>query len=130
LRLKQPTLSRAKTWQVLARLADIRQALLRGLARLADIHQAMLRGLARLADQCEKNVTRLNTFARVICHFCKFGASGHCLGLAQNNPIKPCKYWKFNLVMLSTKGKTIYFVTKTKFLKCRTKIFQFIIPIF
>ncbi len=27
---------------------------------------------------CE-NVTRLNTFAWVIRHFCKFGASGHCL---------------------------------------------------
>ena len=40
----------AKTWQVLARLADIRQALLPGLARLAKIHQAVLRGLARLAD--------------------------------------------------------------------------------
>ncbi len=33
----------------LARLADIRQVVLRGLARLADIHQAVLRGLARLA---------------------------------------------------------------------------------
>jgi hypothetical protein len=27
----------------------------------------------------EKNVTRLDTFARVIRHSCKFGASGHCL---------------------------------------------------
>ncbi len=34
----------------LARLADIRQAVLRGLARLADIRQVVLRGLARLAD--------------------------------------------------------------------------------
>ncbi len=34
----------------LARLADIRQAVLRGLARLADICQVVLRGLARLAD--------------------------------------------------------------------------------
>ncbi len=34
----------------LARLADIRQAVLRGLARLAEIRQVMLRGLARLAD--------------------------------------------------------------------------------
>ena len=33
----------------LARLAGIRQAVLRGLARLDDIHLAMLRGLARLA---------------------------------------------------------------------------------
>jgi hypothetical protein len=34
----------------LARLADIRQAVLRGLARLAYIRQAVLRGLATLAD--------------------------------------------------------------------------------
>ena len=34
----------------LARLADIRQAVLRGLARLADIRQVVLRRLARLAD--------------------------------------------------------------------------------
>jgi len=27
----------------------------------------------------DKNVTRLDTFARVICHFGEFGASGHCL---------------------------------------------------
>ncbi len=27
----------------------------------------------------EKNVTCLDTFARVICHFGEFGASGHCL---------------------------------------------------
>jgi hypothetical protein len=27
----------------------------------------------------EKNVTRLDTFARVIRHFGEFGASGHCL---------------------------------------------------
>jgi hypothetical protein len=33
----------------LARLADIRQAVLRGLARLDDICQAVLHGLARLA---------------------------------------------------------------------------------
>jgi hypothetical protein len=41
-------------------------------------------GLARLADICqkaffEKNVTHLDTFARVIRHSRKFGASGHCL---------------------------------------------------
>jgi hypothetical protein len=34
----------------LVRLADIPQAVLRGLARLDDICQAVLRGLARLAD--------------------------------------------------------------------------------
>jgi hypothetical protein len=33
----------------LARLADIRRAVLRGLAKLANIRQAVLRGLARLA---------------------------------------------------------------------------------
>ncbi len=33
----------------LARLDDIRRAVLRGLARLADIRQAVLRGLARLS---------------------------------------------------------------------------------
>ncbi len=33
----------ASTWRVLARLADIRQAVLRGLARLANIRQAILR---------------------------------------------------------------------------------------
>ncbi len=33
-----------------ARLADIRQAVLRGLARLADIRQVVLLGLARLAN--------------------------------------------------------------------------------
>jgi hypothetical protein len=31
----------------------------------------------------EKNVTRLNTFARVLCHFREFGASGHCLNKTQ-----------------------------------------------
>ncbi len=49
------------------------------LARLADIRQAVSRGLARLADIFEKNVTRLDTFAQVIRHSRKFGASGHCL---------------------------------------------------
>ena len=34
----------------LARLADIRQAMLRGLARLDDICRAVFRGLARLDD--------------------------------------------------------------------------------
>jgi hypothetical protein len=32
----------------------------------------------------EKNVTRLDTFARVIRHFREFGASGHCLAIMQN----------------------------------------------
>ncbi len=36
----------------------------------------------------DKNVTRLDTFARVIRHFRKFGASGHCLICLQIN-LKP-----------------------------------------
>jgi hypothetical protein len=32
----------------------------------------------------EKNVTRLDTFARVIRHFGEFGASGHCLSISHN----------------------------------------------
>ena len=42
-----------EAWQVLARLADIRQTGLLGLARLADIHQPVLLGLARLAEICQ-----------------------------------------------------------------------------
>ncbi len=34
-------------------------------------------------DIFEKNVTRLDTFARVIRHFGEFGASGHCLSIIQ-----------------------------------------------
>jgi hypothetical protein len=87
-----------EAWQVLARLADIRQPGFLGLARLANIRQPTFPGLdtfvnirqptfpglARLADIrqrafFEKNVTRLDTLARVICHFGEFGASGHCL---------------------------------------------------
>ncbi len=79
----------------LVRLADIRQAVLRRLARLADIRRAVLRGLAKPFTEYspdsptfekaifEKNVTRLATFARVICHSRKFGASGHCLNKTQ-----------------------------------------------
>ena len=67
-----------------AGLADIRQPGLLRLARLADIRQPVLLGLARLSHICQmpflkKNVTRLDTFARVIRHFREFGASGHCL---------------------------------------------------
>jgi hypothetical protein len=39
-----------------------------------------------------KNVTRLDTFARVIRHFGKFGASGYCLAetqLKQKTNLKP-----------------------------------------
>ncbi len=46
----------------LARLADIRQAVLRGLARLNDIHRAMLRGLARLADTCQAVLREFGEF--------------------------------------------------------------------
>ena len=82
-----------EAWQVLARLADIRQPGLLGLARLADIRQPVLLGLARLADIrqrpfLKKNVTRLDTFAGVIRHSRKFGASGHCLLL-----ILVCYFW-------------------------------------
>ncbi len=42
--------SRFQKYARLARLADIRQAVLHGLARLAEICQVMLSGLARLAD--------------------------------------------------------------------------------
>jgi hypothetical protein len=70
-----------------ARLANIRQAVLRGLARLADTRRVVLRGLARLAitqfgEFFEKNVTRLDTFAR---ESREFGASGHCLCRTQDS---------------------------------------------
>ncbi len=38
----------------------------------------------------EKNVTRLDTFARVIRHFPEFGASGHCLQKLQKLFFKYC----------------------------------------
>jgi hypothetical protein len=41
----------------------------------------------------EKNVTRLNTFARVIRHFGEFGASGHCLLFTQK--FTPSNYYYF-----------------------------------
>jgi hypothetical protein len=55
-----------------------------GLDKFADIRQPVLLGLAKLAHICqrpflEKNVTTLDTFARVIRHSREFGASGHCL---------------------------------------------------
>ncbi len=68
----------------LSRLADIRRAVLRGLAKLADIRQAVLRGLARLANTRQRPFLRkIDTFARVIRHSRKFGASGHCLCFPQ-----------------------------------------------
>ncbi len=42
--------SRFQKYARLARLADIRLAVLQGLSRLAEICQVVLRGLARLAD--------------------------------------------------------------------------------
>jgi hypothetical protein len=51
--LKMTYLIMASTWRVLARFADIRQAVLRGLAKLADIRLSVLRRLARLADICQ-----------------------------------------------------------------------------
>jgi hypothetical protein len=46
------------TYLIMARLADICQAVLRGLARLADIRRAVLRGLARPADTRQKPFLR------------------------------------------------------------------------
>jgi hypothetical protein len=40
----------------------------------------------------EKNVTRLDTFARVIRHSGEFGASGHCLGKTQTNLLLEFKF--------------------------------------
>ncbi len=71
---------RLQKYARLARLADIRQAVLRGLAeicqvvlrglaRLADIRQAVLRGLARLAKgkfgKCYANLASLANLASV-----------------------------------------------------------------
>jgi hypothetical protein len=58
-----------EAWQVLARLADIRQAVLRGLtnicravsrglAELANIRQTIYRVLARLPDICQRPFLR------------------------------------------------------------------------
>jgi hypothetical protein len=47
-----------EAWQVLARLADICQAVLRGLAGLANICQAVLRRLARLTDTRQRPFSR------------------------------------------------------------------------
>ncbi len=50
----------------LARLADIRQAVLRGLARLDNIRQAVLHGLARLAkDEFGKFYASLASLANL-----------------------------------------------------------------
>jgi hypothetical protein len=73
-----------EAWQVLTRLADIRQPVLLGFDKFADIRQPVLLGLAKLAhirqrSFLEKMRLAFNTFAQVICHFREFGASGHCL---------------------------------------------------
>jgi hypothetical protein len=62
----------------LARLADIRQAVLRGLTRLDDIRRAVLRGLTRLADICQAVLqkTHKRRVWRVLCEFSKSGESG------------------------------------------------------
>jgi hypothetical protein len=70
--------------------ADIHQPVLVGLDTFADICQPTLPGLDTFVDIrqtrphspkgfFEKNVTRFDTFAQVIRHSGKFGASGHCL---------------------------------------------------
>jgi hypothetical protein len=41
----------AEAWQVLARIADIRQPVLHGLARLANIRQPVLLGLADIRQR-------------------------------------------------------------------------------
>ncbi len=48
----------------LARLADIRQAVLRGLARLDDIRRAVLRRLARLTEICQAMLGGLARIAK------------------------------------------------------------------
>jgi hypothetical protein len=64
-----------EAWRVLARLADIRQAVLRGLTRLTDYSPKAI---------FEKNVTCLAKFARVTRKSREFGASGHSLRKAPN----------------------------------------------
>jgi hypothetical protein len=48
----------------LARLADIRQAVLRGLSRLDNIRRAVMRGLTRLADICQAVLRGLARLAK------------------------------------------------------------------
>jgi hypothetical protein len=57
----------------LARLADIRKAMLRGLARLDDIHRAVFRRLARLDDIRQAVLHGLARLAKD--EFCKFYAN-------------------------------------------------------
>jgi hypothetical protein len=54
----------------------------------------------------EKNVTRLDTFARVIRHFGKFGASGHCLNNILKFKVAPEKNY-FNFYLKHTNNPTL-----------------------
>ncbi len=102
---------------------NIHWAVLRGLARLADIRRAVLRGLAdtRQTRQTrqhsskaisEKNVTRLNKFARVTRESREFGASGHSLDL---DPI----WFDFYYLFVCVRG-TPFFL----FLICGTEFWK------
>ncbi len=62
--------SRFQKYARLARLADICQAVLRGLARLADIRQVVMRGLARLADICQAVLRGLARLAKGVFGEC------------------------------------------------------------
>ncbi len=130
--IKWPTLSCTHVLVRLARLADIRQTVYRGLARLADIRQTVYRVLARLADICravyrvlarladnspkaifEKNVTRLDTFARVIRHSGEFGASDHCLDLLQNDIVTLTIIFEWRLRKMNSDAYAKWVVTLT-----------------
>ncbi len=53
----------------------------------------------------EKNVTHLDTFARVMSESREFGASGHCLHLTHKNLFcLTCKYLNCQLNQLTCKG--------------------------
>ena len=64
-----PEIRHFQKYARLTRLADIRQAVLRGLARLADIRQPVSRGLARLANgefgKCYANLASLASLANL-----------------------------------------------------------------
>ncbi len=57
-----------EAWQVLTRLADIRQPVLLGLVRLADLRLSVLLGLARLADICQRPFLRKILLASLNLH--------------------------------------------------------------
>ena len=68
-RLARLTDIRQAVLRGIARFPEIRQVVLRGLARLADIRQAVLRGLARLAKgefgECYANLASLVSLANL-----------------------------------------------------------------